>query len=232
MLKLAEINSYYGKSHILYDITMEIASGESVSILGRNGAGKTTLLKTIMGLEVVFLGKKEFLQRDISALSPNEIFRAGIALVPENREIFPNLSVEENLKMGTFAKKRGEAEKIEQIFKYFPILQRLIKRRGDTLSGGEMQMLAIARALMARPKLLLLDEPMEGLAPLIVKELQKVLGEIKKPDRSLLIVEETISVVMEIATRHYVLEKGKIELSGTTEFLNRNREKVFEYLGV
>jgi ABC-type branched-subunit amino acid transport system ATPase component len=232
VLKLENINSYYGKSHILHDVSLSVNDGASVSVLGRNGAGKTTLLNTIIGSDVWYEGSSELDGEDISSLATFERIRKGIAFVPEDRGIFHNLTVEDNLRLATFAHKAGEIEKLTTILDFFPALARLTKRKGDTLSGGEMQMLAIARGIITRPKLLLLDEPTEGLAPLIVDELSQILIDIKEIVRSMLVVEENIKVIMKICEWHYILDKGRIEVSGTTDYFETHENEINEHLGV
>ena len=232
MLKLENINSYYGKSHILHDVALSVDDGASVSVLGRNGAGKTTLLNTIIGSEVWYEGLSEFDGEDISSLATFERIRKGIAFVPEDRGIFHNLSVEDNLRLATFAHKTTKIQKLTEVLEFFPVLTRLMKRKGDTLSGGEMQMLAIARGIITNPKLLLLDEPTEGLAPLIVDELSQILIDIKQIVRSMLVVEENIKVIMKICEWHYILDKGRIEVAGATDYFESHEDEINEHLGV
>lgn len=214
MLALDNVHAYYGKSHILHGISLGVEKGEIVSLLGRNGAGKTTTLKTITGIVLAREGHVQFAGGEIAGVPTHEIARRGIALVPDHRGIFRTLSVEENL---AIALRVGSAWTIADVFTHFPRLRERRRSQGGTLSGGEQQMLAIARALVNAPKLLLLDEPTEGLAPVIVDELADIIGAIKTLGVGVLLVEQNLAFCMRLADRHYVLEQGRIVYSGTRE---------------
>ena len=207
-------SGYYGKSHILHGVSLDIGRGEIVSLLGRNGAGKTTTLKSITGIVAPREGSIQFEGRSLEAQPTHAIARRGISLVPEHRGIFRSLSVEENLGV---ALRKGNAWSIEDVFQHFPRLRERRRSRGGTLSGGEQQMLAIARALVNGPKLLLLDEPTGGLAPVIVDELVEIIADIRARGLAVLLVEPHLSVCMRLADRHYVLDQGRIVYSGTRE---------------
>ena len=214
MLALQDVHAYYGKSHILHGVSLDVGQGEIVSLLGRNGAGKTTTLKSITGIVPPREGRIQFDGAALETQPTHAIARLGIALVPENRGIFRSLSVEENLGV---ALRKGTAWDIGDVFRHFPRLRERRRSRGGTLSGGEQQMLAIARALVNGPKLLLLDEPTEGLAPVIVDELVEIIAAIRARGLAVLLVEPHLAVCMRLADRHYVLEQGRIVYSGTRE---------------
>lgn len=226
MIELDNIHSYYGTSHILQGIDMTVESGEVVSLLGRNGAGKTTTLKTIMGLLVPAQGQISYRGEVISGLKPFKIARKGIAYVPEERAIFIHLSVVENLeiaRVGMTNRLQGKWT-VDRIFKKFPRLAERRTHRGSNLSGGEQQMLTIARALMSEPDLLLLDEPSEGLAPLIVEELQQIIKEIVDEGITVLLVEQNLAMVTAMAQRHYIMDQGRIVYHGTNDEFIANDE--------
>lgn len=224
MLKLENINTFYAEAHILFDLSLEIGEGETVCLLGRNGVGKTTTLKSIIGLTPPRSGKVVFKEGDITALPPYVIASKGIGFVPEDRRIFPNLTVRRNLEVGR-KRKNGEGEwNIDNIYQHFPQLAKLDSHYGETLSGGELQMLAIARTLMGNPELLLLDEPCEGLAPLIVMDLINIIKYLKERGLSILWVEQYSAKALEVADRCYVMDKGKIIYEGDAQELNRDRE--------
>ena len=232
MLKLEGVHSYYGTSHILHGIDLSIEQGETVTLLGRNGAGKTTTMRTIMGLLTPKKGQVIFRGEVISGRKPFQIARKGIAYVPEERAIFAHLSLVENLeiaRVGMGDHLRGTWT-IEKVFEKFPRLADRKKHRGANLSGGEQQMLAIARALMSNPALLLLDEPSEGLAPIIVEQLQKTTCEIVAEGITVLLVEQNLDMCMTLAKRHYVMDQGRIVYCGTNEEFMRNEEVRNRYL--
>ena len=211
MLEVEGIHSFYGKSHVLEGVSLSVGEGELVTLLGRNGAGKTTTLRSIMGIVRPRSGSVRFLGEEMAGREIFEIARAGIALVPEHRGIFGMLSVEENLKVA----ERPGRWKLPDVYGLFP---RLLERRrngGNALSGGEQQMLAIARALLNNPRLLLLDEPTEGLAPVIVEEIVRVLRAIRRTGMAVLLVEQNLAVCEKLADRHYVLEQGRIVYDGS-----------------
>jgi branched-chain amino acid transport system ATP-binding protein len=221
LLHVENINSYYGKSHILHDVSLDIEKGESVALLGRNGAGKTTTMNSIIGLLTPKSGKIVFNGQDLVGKKTDVIVRKGISLVPDTRRIFPNLTVQENLYISERKTADGDWD-IAKIFALFPDLERLKSSKGRELSGGEQQMLAIARSLVGNHKMLLLDEPFEGLAPIIVKKIAKMLTEIQKTGISLLIVEHNFHVSLEIASRCYVMSNGKIVFSGESKTLTED----------
>ena len=232
MLKLEGVHAYYGTSHILHGIDLSIEQGETVTLLGRNGAGKTTTMRTIMGLVTPKQGQIIFRGEVISGRKPFQIARKGIAYVPEERAVFVHLSVVENLeiaRVGMGDHLRGTWT-VEKVFEKFPRLAERKKHRGANLSGGEQQMLAIARALMSEPVLLLLDEPSEGLAPLIVKELQKIIREIMAEGITVLLVEQNLDMCTALANRHYVMDQGRIVYCGANEEFMVNEEVRNRYL--
>ena len=221
LLKLDSINSYYGKSHILYDVSIQVDRGESVALLGRNGAGKTTTMNSIIGLVTPKSGSIQFNGKELVGLKPDQIVQQGISLVPDTRRIFPNLTVLENLKISE--RKTADSNwTIANMWELFPELHRLRASRGRELSGGEQQMLAVARSLVGNHKILLLDEPFEGLAPIIVKRIAKTLIEIQKTGISLIIVEQNFRMALEIATRCYVMNLGRIAFEGPSNAITEN----------
>ena len=232
MIKLENVHSFYGTSHILQGMDLFIEEGELVSLLGRNGAGKTTTIKTIMGLLTPKEGQITFRGEVISMLKPFQIARKGIAYVPEERAIFAHLSLIENLEiaqMGMGNSLKGTWS-LARIFDKFPKLAARRTHRGADLSGGEQQMLAIARALMSEPELLLLDEPSEGLAPIIVQELKKISQEILEEGMTILLVEQNLDMCTALARRHYVLDQGRIVYHGTNKEFIENEEIKNRYL--
>ena len=232
MIKLENVHSFYGTSHILQGMDLFIEEGELVTLLGRNGAGKTTTIKTIMGLLTPKEGQITFRGEVISMLKPFQIARKGIAYVPEERAIFANLSLIENLEIAQVG--MGNSLKgnwsLARIFEKFPKLAARRTHRGANLSGGEQQMLAIARALMSEPELLLLDEPAEGLAPIIVQELKKIIQEILEEGMTILLVEQNLDMCTALARRHYVMDQGRIVYHGTNEEFIENEEVKNRYL--
>jgi branched-chain amino acid transport system ATP-binding protein len=232
MIALEKVHSYYGTSHILQGIDLQVKTGEVVSLLGRNGAGKTTTLKTIIGLLSPARGTITYKGERISGLKPFKIARKGIAYVPEERAVFVHLSVIENLQIATvgMAGRLHGKWTVQRIFEKFPRLAERVNQKGGTLSGGEQQMLTIARALMSEPDLLLLDEPSEGLAPLIVEELQKVIMEIADEGITVLLVEQNLDMVTAMAQRHYILDQGRIVYHGTNDEFMANEEIKDRYL--
>ena len=232
MIKLENVHSFYGTSHILQGMDLFIEEGELVTLLGRNGAGKTTTIKTIMGLLTPKEGQITFRGEVISMLKPFQIARKGIAYVPEERAIFAHLSLIENLEiaqMGMGNSLKGTWS-LARIFDKFPKLAARRTHRGADLSGGEQQMLAIARALMSEPELLLLDEPSEGLAPIIVQELKKISQEILEEGMTILLVEQNLDMCTALARRHYVLDQGRIVYHGTNKEFIENEEIKNRYL--
>jgi len=219
MLDVDDIHAYYGKSHILTGVSLSVKAGELVTLLGRNGAGKSTLMKSVMAVVPPQAGSIRFDGTEIVGRESFQIARMGLAFVPEQRDIFRILSVEENLKI---AERKGSPWDLAAVYRLFPRLKERRKNGGGALSGGEQQMLAIARALVNNPRLLLLDEPTEGLAPVIVKEIVEILRTIRASGIPILLVEQNIAVCCELADRHYVLEQGSMVYTGTNqEFIAR-----------
>ena len=234
-LRLRNVEASYGAVRALHGISLNVESGSIVALLGANGAGKSTTLKTLSGLLKPTDGDIEFDGHRLNSLSPREIIRLGLAQVPEGRRIFKDLDIGENLRMGAYTRDdaAGIARDLEMVFDLFPILKERIKQLGGTLSGGEQQMLTIGRGLMARPRLLLLDEPSLGLAPLIVGDIFRVLKKVNtEQGMALLIVEQNVHVALQNADYAYVLQLGRITVEGTAGELRENREVVASYLGM
>ncbi|MEP3686463.1 ABC transporter ATP-binding protein [uncultured Thalassospira sp.] len=231
LLALESCNVTYGKAQALHSVSVEVAQGEVVSLIGRNGAGKSTILKTIIGLKQPVSGRRVWKGDDVTARLPNQLGRLGIGYVPEDRRIFDNLTVHENLRIATVMGRTG-AWTETRIFEMFPVLLDRASQAGNTLSGGEQQMLAISRALLTNPELLLLDEPTEGLAPLIVDELVDSMRRINEEGMTLLLVEQNLRVPMKLAHRQYVVDNGTVQWSGTTADLLANREEIEKLISV
>ncbi|MGA2465699.1 MAG: ABC transporter ATP-binding protein [Thermodesulfobacteriota bacterium] len=236
MLELREVNTYYGKSHVLFDISFQINQGEIVALLGRNGVGKTTTLRTIMGLTPPASGSIRYKGVEMAGKKTHQIAFGGVGFVPEERWIFPNLTVHQNLimgiKPGQYGKENREGWTIDRCYEYFPLLKARQNSKGGHLSGGEMQMLAIARTLMGNPELILVDEPTEGLAPIIVEVVGNVIREIKGSGTTVLLVEQKLQLVMGLAQRIYIMSKGIIQWEGTPEVLRGQEEIRKKYLEV
>jgi len=237
LLEVTELNTFYGASHVLQGISLNVADGEFVSLLGRNGMGKSTTLKTIMGLVKPKSGSVYFEGKEITGYPPYKAAQAGIGYVPEERRIFPELSVLQNLLMGVKGGKIGDPGNpnvwtIDRVFKHFPKLKERTNQKGKFLSGGEQQMLAIGRSLMGNPRLLLVDEPTEGLAPLMVQEVRNVLEEINKAGVSILMVEHNLKVALSLANRVYLMGKAHIGFGGSVEELRDNKQVREKYLEV
>ncbi|MAZ03961.1 MAG: ABC transporter ATP-binding protein [Sneathiella sp.] len=233
MLEVNAIDSFYGQSQVLFDMSLRVKEGEVVTLMGRNGMGKTTTIRSIMGLTPARKGSINFRNTDITAHSPYRIARMGIGLVPEGRMISPNLNVEENLVATAHGGPSGNGRwTLETIWTLFPKLQERRHSMGSQLSGGEQQMLAIARALMTNPELLLLDEATEGLAPLIRQEIWQCLFSLKKEGQSILVIDKNIRALADIADRHYIIEKGSIVWEGSSQTLLESEEVKHKYLGV
>lgn len=232
MLKLEKINSGYGAIQALHDVSLQVEEGEIVTLIGSNGAGKTTTLSTICGNPRVRTGTIHFMGEDISDLQTHAIMRKGIAISPEGRRVFPDLNVLDNLKMGGFFLNREDTEAgIEHVFELFPRLRERSSQRSGLMSGGEQQMLAIARALMSKPKMLLLDEPTLGLAPLIIEQIFEIIKTIREEGITVFLVEQNANKALQIADRGYVLETGRIVLHDTGANLLLNDEVGKAYLG-
>lgn len=233
MLKIDDINVYYGAIHAIKGISLEVKQGEIVTLIGANGAGKSTILRTISGLLKPKTGVITFQGNEISGMPAHDIVKSGISQVPEGRRIFAEMSVMENLELGAFIRsdKDGIKEDMEMVFKRFPRLMERKEQMAGTLSGGEQQMLAMGRALMSRPKLLLLDEPSMGLAPLLIKEIFNIIVDINKTGTTVLLVEQNANMALSIANRAYVLETGRITLSGDAHKLAASEDVRKAYLG-
>lgn len=233
MLKLENVNASYGTSQILFDISLYVGDGEVVTLLGRNGMGKTTTVSTIMGLVPARSGTISFFNNPIHQLPSYRIARVGLALVPEGRQIFPNLSVYENL-VATSANwgKIRDRWTLDRVFELFPALKPLRSRMAGVLSGGEQQMLSIGRALMTNPKLLILDEATEGLAPKIRAEIWRGLERIKSAGQAVLVIDKNIKALGRIAQRHYILEKGRVVWTGNSQELTASDDLRHRFLGI
>ena len=233
MLEVKDLTVHYGMIQAVRDVSFTVNEGEIVTLIGANGAGKTTILRALSGLERVKSGEISYLGRSLDSLSPQQRVKDGISHVPEGRHVFKGLSVKENLELGAFLRKDREAveEDLEQIYQRFPVLKERLKQDAATLSGGEQQMLAMGRALMSRPKLLLLDEPSMGLAPIFIQEIFDIIQDIQRQGTTVLLIEQNANKALSIADRGYVLETGKIVLSGTGQELLASDEVRKAYLG-
>jgi branched-chain amino acid transport system ATP-binding protein len=234
LLEVNNLNVYYGAIHALQGITFNVAEGEIVTLIGANGAGKSTTLRTISGLLRPRQGHVTYKSSDITLMPAEQIVRLGISHVPEGRKIFAPLTVRENLEMGAYTRedKNEISATMERVFKHFPRLRERINQVGGTLSGGEQQMLATGRGLMSRPALLLMDEPSMGLSPILVEEIFKIIKEINEEGTSILLVEQNALMALSVANRAYVLETGRIVLSGNTKEVADNPQVKAAYLGV
>ncbi len=232
ILKVENINVYYGAIHAIKGVSFHVDEGEIVTLIGANGAGKSTTLQTISGLLRSRTGSIEFCGEDISKLPPHKIVEKGLAQVPEGRRIFLQMSVQENLDMGAYTQSgAGVGEDIERVFEQFPRLKERRRQIAGTLSGGEQQMLAIGRALMSRPKLLMLDEPSMGLAPILVEQIFEIIQSLHKSGTTILLVEQNAQMALSVADRAYVMETGAISLSGTGRELAESDQVKKAYLG-
>jgi branched-chain amino acid transport system ATP-binding protein len=236
MLEVRDVHSYYGKSHILHGVSLRLSEGELVCLLGRNGVGKSTTLKSIMGLVKAREGSIRFKEQELSGKQPFEIARLGVGYVPEDRRIFRSLTVHENLSIGIKGSqnggKQGHGWTIEKIYDFFPLLKNRQNNKGGHLSGGEQQMLTVARTLMGNPELILVDEPTEGLAPLIVKDVLEMLAAVRKSGVTILMVEQNFKGAVKIANRFYVMGKGKIVFMGSLQELMAAEDIRRNYLEV
>ncbi len=233
MLQIQEIEVYYGAIHAIKKLSLEVEQGTIVTLIGANGAGKTTTLKTISGLLRPKTGAITYKGKDITKVAPEKIVSLGISQVPEGRRVFQEMSVQENLEMGAYLRKdkKGIAEDMEGVFGRFPRLKERRKQLAGTLSGGEQQMLAIGRALMARPELMLMDEPSMGLAPLLVKEIFEIIQDINAKGTTILLVEQNANMALSIANKAYVIETGEIVLQGSAQELLKSEDVKKAYLG-
>jgi branched-chain amino acid transport system ATP-binding protein len=234
MLRLEAIDTYYGLSHILQSVSLSVNAGEAVALLGRNGAGKTTTLKTIMGVLKPQRGSVRLETRDITGTPPHRIVQMGIGYVPEERRIFPNLTVYENLKMARLVVDGGRRmdDYLDRVLALFPPLKARLKNRGRALSGGEQQMLAMARSLGTEPRLLLIDEPTEGLMPAFVETIGQTIGDIQRQGLAVLLVEQNTKLALDATQRVYLIEKGIIRYEGSSAALKHDAETRLRYLGV
>lgn len=232
MLKVNDINVFYGSIHAIKGISFEVNEGEIVTLIGANGAGKSTTLNTVSGLLKSTTGDVEFLGKSLKGTAPHKVVELGLAQVPEGRRIFQNMTVQENLEMGAYTRKPSEIkDSIDDVFQRFPRLYERRKQIGGTLSGGEQQMLAMGRALMSKPKLLMLDEPSMGLAPILVEQIFDIVKELNNAGTTILLVEQNAQMALSIADRGYVLETGKIVLSASASDLLHNDAVKKAYLG-
>jgi len=236
LLKVTQLNTFYGDSQALRNISLDIKEGEIVALLGRNGMGKSTTLKSIMGMLQPASGKVNFKGQDLTGLSPHKIARAGIGYVPEERRIFPNLTVLDNLMIGVKGGKvdlsNPDAWTVERIFEHFPFMKDRTHQKGGLLSGGEQQMLAIGRTLMGNPQLLMVDEPTEGLSPIMVEEVRGILEDVGKAGISILLVEHNFKMATSLANRVFVMGKAHIGYSGTTQELLDDHNIIEQYLEI
>jgi branched-chain amino acid transport system ATP-binding protein len=229
VLDVADVHTYYGESHVLHGVTLTVADGEVLTILGRNGMGKTTLIRSIIGFTPPREGTVRLKGQDVAGFPPYRLVERGVALVPQGRRVFPSLSVRENLDVA----RRGNGRwNVERVYELFPRLRERAENRANKLSGGEQQMLAIARALMSNPELLLMDEPTEGLAPLLVREVGRVIGELKREGLSILLVEQNLPLALRVADRVHILSRGQIVYTGAPAALAADEEVKSRYLGV
>ena len=231
MLEIKDLHVNYGAVHALNGISLTVNDGEIVSLIGANGAGKTTTLRTITGLEKAASGTVTFEGHDLTKTTPSKIISLKLAHVPEGRHIFPQMTVEENLEMGAYADRAGMAETMANVYERFPRLKERRRQLAGTLSGGEQQMLAVGRALMAKPKMILMDEPSMGLSPLLVKEIFKIIQEVNKQGITILLVEQNAKMALSISDRAYVLETGSISIEGNAADLLKDPRVKKAYLG-
>lgn len=231
MLKIDDIHVYYGAIHAVKGVSFEVGEGEIVALIGANGAGKSTILKTVSGLMHPRSGSITFMDQDITHSDAYKLVRRGLAHVPEGRRIFLQMTVQENLEMGAYTQKEVSKDDLEKVFELFPRLKERRKQVAGTLSGGEQQMLAMSRALMSKPKLMMLDEPSMGLAPILVDQIFSIIKELHKAGTTILLVEQNASKALQIANRAYVLETGNITLQGTGAELAKSDEVRKAYLG-
>lgn len=231
MLKVSHLNAFYSNLQILWDVSLTVGEGEIVTLLGANGAGKTTLVQSVLGFVPKIEGKVTFQGRDVTGLSPYDVVKEGLSLVPEKRELFPKMTVAENLELGGYSRP-GERRDLEEIFSLFPVLHERRTQLAGTLSGGEQQMLAIARAIVAKPSMLILDEPSLGLSPLLVSTVLDTVTRLNQDGLAVLLVEQNVEHALEISHRGYILENGRITREGDAQELLHDEEIKSAYLGL
>lgn len=232
MLELVDVHAYYGESYVLQGISLDVKEGSVVALLGRNGMGKTTTIRSIIGFTPPRRGVVRFKGKDITSLQSYQIAQMGIGLVPQGRHIFPSLNVEENLTMAATTRGKTEAWTLDRVYLSFPVLKERANLSGTCLSGGEQQILAISRALMTNPDLLLMDEPSEGLAPIMVRKIGRIIGQLKESGFSMLLVEQNFPMAVAVADYCYIINKGEIVYQSTPKELRDNEEVKAKYLGV
>jgi branched-chain amino acid transport system ATP-binding protein len=234
MLEVKEIHTFYGMSHVIQGVSLSVKKGEIITLIGRNGAGKTTTLKSIIGLTPPRLGNITFQGEEVTSLPTHLIAQKGIAYIPEERRVIPNLTVEENLKLGMLKNKdkTKNPRLLERVFSYFPRLQERLHQKGGSLSGGEQQMLTIARGLVSDPAIMLIDEPTEGLMPSMVEQISRILEEMNRDGVTVLLVEQNVEMALSISSRGYVIDQGMIQFEGSAKELRENREIQLRYLAV
>lgn len=232
MLEVEGIHTYYGLSHILFDVSLRVEQGEVVCLLGRNGAGKTTTLKSIIGLTPPRQGSIRFKGKEIVGLAPYRLARQGMGYVPDDRRIFADLTVDENLEIAQRKAQRGPAWDMAKVYELFPTLESIRSRKGGYLSGGEQRMLSIARALIGNPEFLLLDEPMEGLAPLLVRLIEEQIAMLRETGLTVLLAEQNLAAALKLSDRCYIIDDGHIRYHGTVQELVQNEEARNKYLQV
>jgi branched-chain amino acid transport system ATP-binding protein len=235
MLSLSDVHTYYGKSHILHGVSLEVGPGEVVGLLGRNGVGKSTTLKSVMGLAPPASGRVTFEGRDITGQAPHRLAGLGIAWVPEDRRIFRLLSVMENLRTGLDRRGMDDARRaklLDKVYAAFPVLRDRRNQAGGTLSGGEQQMLAIARAMMLEPKIILLDEPTEGLMPRMVSQIREIVDMLHREGVAILLVEQNVALTLTVSSRVYIMEKGVVRHQAAAADLRADQAVIHQYLGV
>ena len=234
MLELVDIHTYYGESYVLQGVSLKVEQGRAVALLGRNGMGKTTSIRSIIGFTPPRHGKVRFKEKNVTSWPSHRRARMGMALCPQGRRVFPSLSVEENLTMASRSRARSKdrAWNLARVYDKYPVLKERAKLKGTSLSGGEQQMLAIGRGLMTNPDLFMLDEPSEGLAPMLVRDIGNIITELKETGLSILLVEQNITMALSVADYVYVISKGKIVYEGTPKELAANKPVQDQYLGV
>lgn len=231
MLEAANINTFYDDAHILHDISLDVNEGEIVSLLGRNGAGKTTTFRSIMGLTSPQTGSITYKDQRIDGKGAEQIYKLGIGLVPEQRNIFPDLTVHDNLLVGMTSGQDKDAA-FEPVFEYFPQLEERLQQKGGTLSGGEQQMLSIGRVLVTNPDLILIDEPTEGLMPMLVETISEIIEKLNDEGHTIMLVEQNVDMTLDLSDRSYVISNGRVKDSGPSDHIKANLDDYTEYLTV